>query len=139
MYVHLITEARNTRNKLNRTEGGNTIPEPSKILQCPLLTTDRRAGNKNQQDTEDLNDTIYHHDMVDISQTLHPAKKNASFCLSARGLLTQTMYSSHTASKLNLGELISDRSCFLTTVDLNDKLRRVRCLGFPKRMDINSI
>lgn len=41
------------------------------------------------------------------------------FFLSAYGLLTKTDHIlRHTANKINLKELMSDRVCFLTTVEL---------------------
>lgn len=77
---------------------------------------DRRTGDQN---LEDLNNTIYHHDIVDMYQTLHPTKEKCMFFLSAYGLLTKTDHIlSHTANKINLKELMSDRVCFLTTVEL---------------------
>lgn len=51
-----------------------------KCFNAPLPKTDRRAGGKKiNKNLEDLNNTIYHHDIADRYQTLCPTKKNACF------------------------------------------------------------
>ena len=83
----------------------------------PLTTMDRSTKQKINKETQTLNDTMDHLDLIDICRTFHPKTINFTFFSSAHGTFSRIDHIlGHKSSLGKFKKLKSFQSSFLTTV-----------------------
>ena len=103
----------------------------------PLTPMDRSTKQKINKETQTLNDTIDHLDLIDIYRTFHPKAMNFTFFSSAQGTFSRI---DHTLShKSSLGKfkkieiipsIFSDLQCSKIRYQLQEKKKLLKILTY---------
>ena len=113
IYAPNIGAPQSVRQMLTSMKGETTVGD----FNTPLTPMDRSTKQKINKETETLNETIDHLDLIDIYRIFHPKTMNFTFSSSIHGTFSRTEHIlGHKTSLGKFRKLKSFQVSFLTTM-----------------------
>ena len=113
IYAPNIGAPQSVRQMLTSIKGETTVGD----FNTPLTPMDRSTKQKINKETETLNETIDHLDLIDIYRIFHPKTMNFTFSSSVHGTFSRTEHIlGHKTSLGKFRKLKSFQVSFLTTM-----------------------